>query len=274
MIQEAHCVSQRLNLPYVPREAVSRSTRTQSVSRLLDLHEASFAYIVGREQHSTAVRHMIRRREDGRSLFVNPRQWPRVQNIGFQNTPLARAICDPSDSSNPLRHVVDATAGLGGTSLRIGHTLGEQCRITAIEASAPLACLLEFGLRGLAAQGKAWSPAASRIACIHSDAEAAFCSLQDPQPDVIYLNPYLDLRRPDTMDLFLQTLAKPGSITATCFHRALQVAQRRVVLRVPKAVDPLVAAHGVVASRRVLGAQSDYHVFDVEVECRVKKSDT
>ena len=264
MLREATEVSHRLGAQLVPRHGTNGYART--IARLLSDGEAEFAYIVGREKRSenNGLVHEMRRRGDSRRLFVHPRMWTLVKSQGFESTPLAKAICAPGEQ--PPRHVCDATAGLGGTALRIAEAFGPNCHVTAVEASAPLACLLEYGMQNLAEEQKAWSPAASRVRCVHADAAHYF---ERPvvgelgAPDVVFLNPCLQIKRVDPFDIFLQQLAELAPISEHCFHGALSTARRRVILRIPNGVDPLVAGYGRASTRAVKGAQSDYHVYDV-----------
>ena len=263
MLREATDVSQRLGAQLVPRHGTNGYART--IARLLSDQEAEFAYIVGREKRSeNALVHEMRRRGDSRRLFVHPRMWTLVKAQGFQSTPLANAICAPGEP--PPRHVLDATAGLGGTALRIAEAFGPRCHVTAVEASAPLACLLSYGMQNLSEEEKPWSPAASRVRCVHADAAHFFNQPADSElgpPDVVYLNPCLQIQRIDPFDIFLQQLAELAPISEGCFNGALSTARRRVILRIPNGVDPLVAGYGVASTRTVKGTQSDYHVYDV-----------
>lgn len=144
-------------------------------------------------------------------LFTNPRMWSKVKtSTGFGAAPLARAIC-PEGEPPPLR-VLDGTAGLGGTAIRLSETFGLSCEVTAVEASAPLACLLDYGLRRLAVQDRAWAAAAGRVRVEHADAAAHLANSfgensKLPRPCVVYLNPCMDLARPSNSrlaDLFAQ----------------------------------------------------------------------
>ena len=139
------------------------------------------------------------------------------------------------------------------------------------QVSPPLASLLHYGLRALAAQPKPWAAAAGRCTAVEADAAAFLANLTAPQgggggcarPDVVYLNPCLTaIRKTDRADVFLQAVARLGPISEGCFRSALQAATRRVVLRIPAADDALAFSHGVPATRVVRGGQSNYHVFD------------
>ena len=133
-------------------------------------------------------------------LFTNPRMFSKVKgsHTGFGGAPLARAI-RPEGDPPPLR-ILDGTAGLGGTAIRLSETFGASCEVTAVEASAPLACLLDYGLRGLAVQKTAWAAAAGRIRVEHADVTDYLArnfgeNPTLPRPCVVYLNPCLDVKR-------------------------------------------------------------------------------
>lgn len=262
MLDEARDVSARLGAPLVPRD-------DRSVASVLDASGGAFCYVVARETRAdvrTPIRHELARRADGRRLFVNPRMWRLATASGFRATPLARALAPPGAPAPT--HVIDATAGLGGTALRISEAFG--CAVTAVEVSAPLACLLDHGMRSLAQQPKPWAKAAQRVAVVHADAEdyleRVASAKQGPgRPCAVFVNPCLDVRRMDDEDAFLQQLARLAPISDSCLEHALAAATQRVVLRLPKAADTrsVIRAVGPPADC-VKGRQSDYWVFECE----------
>ena len=265
MLNEARYVSHRLAAPLLPRGDLS-------IAKLLDSVGVEHGYVVARENGGTAVRHELVRRTSDRRLFVHPRQWRLAQAAGFREAPLARALWPVGDVCEP-RHIIDATAGLGGTALRIAHTFG--CRVTAVEVSAPLACLLEHGMRSLASQAKPWAPAARRVDVVHDDAAAflaAAAAAGEPSalPDAVYLNPCMDVRRKDEEDAFLQEVARCSPISAECLESALTAATRRVVLRLPAAVSDPRTLLGSIAEPIdcVEGKQSTFWVFDARDHLR------
>ena len=261
MVDEAIAVSIRLGAPYQPRGE-------GSIQRALHATNADFGYVVARERCGTAARHELCRRSDGQRLFVNPRMWQPVTASGFGNAPLARALCPPG--RRPPIHIVDATAGLGGTALRMAHTFG--CLVTAVEVSAPLACLLDFGMKSLAKQPKPWAEAARSISVVHADADSYLAHLataqhadgrssaSPAQPCAVFLNPCMDIRRKGSEDVFLQQLARLTPISSSCLQSALAAATRRVVVRLPAGSDPH-ALLGAQPTDCVAGKQSNYWIF-------------
>lgn len=254
MVQEAREVSKRICAQFVPRGK-------QSVASMLDSHGATFGYMVTRRAGRTTVRHELCRREDNLRLAVNPRMWSRVASNqgGFRDAPLARALCPPG-TDTPVR-VVDATAGLGGTALRIAASF--QCAVTALEASAPLASLLHYGMRTLGTDDAPWSAAARCVTAVHADAATFDYAVAGggERPCCIYLNPCLPIRRAAREDLFLQQVASLQPISALCLHHALDTVSQRVVLRVPSDAEANVV-HGLRPSLCVTGGQSNYLVFE------------
>ena len=141
-----------------------------------------------------------------------------------------------------------------------------KCSITAVEASGPLALLVQHGMKRMSTDARDWAAAASRVSTIHGDAVdvlADAAKKESSRPCVVYLNPCLDLKKPDPADLFLHQLARMQPISALCLHTALDAAKRRVVLRMPRGVDQLDWCHGLLPVRTVRGrSQSDYLVFE------------
>ncbi|CAK0829641.1 unnamed protein product, partial [Prorocentrum cordatum] len=226
---------------------------------------SGLAYLVGGAnwKERAEVRHEICDGRGGR-VFVNPRMWRIIPDVMRQ--PLIQAVAPAGEP--PPGDVVDATAGLGGTSLRIAHACGARCRLTACEISAPLACLLDFGLRRLAAQGEEWSEPASRVRAVHADAlellSARALAPPADRPDVVYLNPCMDLGSASAEDAFLHRVASLRPIAQDVFEAAVACARRRVVLRHQRGLPPPFGLRdGAPATRVVRGGQSDFLVLEV-----------
>ena len=195
-----------------------------SLKRILGDVGVEFAYVVAREPGGTAVRHELCRRVDDRRLFAHPRQWRQAQASGFREAPLARALCPPG-AAEPL-HIIDATAGLGGTALRIAHTFG--CRVTAVEVSAPLACLLEYGMRSLAAQQAKIDEAQARLDSINE--------LQKARED--RLANLADLEEKiETLELYEKTILE--SLNAGGYNAYERTTNQREVAKVQQRVAEL-----------------------------------
>lgn len=256
MLEQAQQVSARLGAPLVQRKDLS-------TARLLDGAAVRFGYVVARETRAdvaTPIRHELVRRTDGRRLFVNPRMWRLAQASGFRATPLARALAPPG-APTPV-HVIDATAGLGGTALRIAHAF--ECTVSAVEVSAPLACLLDYGMRTLAEQPQPWAAAARRVSAVHADASVYLaCVPHDgvSRPCAVFINPCLEVQRLDAEDVFLQQLARLAPVSEGCLESALEAATQRVVVRMPKGAEPRKLYAGFEPVDCVKGRQSDFWVF-------------
>jgi len=255
MLEQVLEVSRRIGAEYIPR-------RTQKLHHLCARAASGIAYVIKKAdtRDGTALPLHELCDAEGSRLFTNPRMWPLVRDK--RNEPLLRAIA-PLDRPLPTR-VVDATAGLGGTAVRIAHSCGERCKVIAVEISAPIACQLDYGMRRLASQGAEWSEAAARIEVVHADA-ATFLRTQsiqdvDERAGVVYLNPCMDLRS-SREDAFLHKIASLKPIAEEAFSIAMDHATSRVVLRHPKGVD-LPFGLTEACFTRIPGGQSDFLVVE------------
>ena len=142
--------------------------------------------------------------------------------------------------------VLDATAGLGRDALVLAH-LG--CRVQLLERSAVLHAMLEAGLRQAevaqqtaAAAGVPTLAALRRLTLQHAEARDCFAAIalgQQPQPDVIYLDPMFPPRSGSAKakkDITaLHGLLGSESDLAGLLRAALPCARYRVVLKRPEA---------------------------------------
>jgi 16S rRNA (guanine1516-N2)-methyltransferase len=142
--------------------------------------------------------------------------------------------------------VLDATAGLGRDALVLAH-LG--CRVQLLERSPVLHAMLGEGLRqaALAQQAAATagvpsSAALGRLSLRHAEARDCFAAIaagQQPQPDVIYLDPMFPPRSGSAKakkDITaLHGLLGSESDLAGLLRAALPCARYRVVLKRPEA---------------------------------------
>lgn len=254
---QAEDVSRRLGAPFVRRGK-------RSLRDICGESSSGMAYLIRRVQRKNQdveIRHEICDGLGGR-VYANPRMWSIVKDVMGQ--PLMQAI---APRGQPLpESVIDATAGLGGTSLRIAHACGPSCHLTACEISAPLACLLDQGMRRLAAQGEAWSEAAARVEVVRADAgdllRSRAAGRGADRPDVVYLNPCMDVSKPSQEDAFLHRIASLRPIARDVFEAAAACARRRVVLRHLRGLEPPFGL-AETAVARVSGGRSDFLVVEV-----------
>ena len=168
--------------------------------------------------------------------FLGGDQGYRAGQLGRQRELVARAC---GIRGNAAINIVDATAGLG----RDGFVLaGLGARVTLIERSPVVACLLEDGL-ARARQG-GLDGIASRIRLVHDDALPWLQGLPaDRQPDVIYLDPmYSDGRRRAAAGkalALLQTLLGDDGEATPLLNAATGIARDRVVVKRQRRAPPL-----------------------------------
>lgn len=237
--------------------------RKQSMKAVAAKASSGLVYLVRRvkrRDEAIEIRHEICD-GDGNRLYANPRMWRLVKDPAQQ--PLIRAVA-PADEDPPA-WVIDATAGLGGTAMRIAHACGSACKVTAVEICAPLACQLHYGLHRMASQQEPWSDAASRVAVVNADAKDFLRGLAERRQagcetaDVVYLNPCMDVGRPSKEDLFLHRIANLMPISREAFEAAAACARRRVVLRSMRGAS-LPFGLSDASTVRVEGRQSDFLV--------------
>jgi hypothetical protein len=122
--------------------------------------------------------------------------------------------------------VLDCTLGLGADALVAAEAVGPSGRVTALEASPPLAALTAEGLRRLR------DPAAERIAVSCVDAADWLARAADASYDVVVFDPMFRYARsqPPGFDL-VRHLGDPRPLAAETLAHARRVARRSVVVK-------------------------------------------
>lgn len=139
------------------------------------------------------------------------------------------------NKKGPLKHVVDATAGLGGDAALLACAVK---RLTLIERSATIAALLNDGLRRANIDGRPMI-AACEVQVLNADATEALRHLQDV--DVVYLDPMFPHKQknalpPKNMQALQILLAASHPTEASeraLLEQALATARYRVVVKRP-----------------------------------------
>merc|ERR1719265_2839598 len=124
VVKQAAEASEFLGAPFEERCGLSMKALAAKAS-------SGLVYVVRRVQRRDGVfepRHEICDAQ-GNRVYANPRMWPLITDPAAQ--PLMRAIMPPGEAAP--HWVIDATAGLGGTAMRIAHACGAPCRVTAVE---------------------------------------------------------------------------------------------------------------------------------------------
>lgn len=171
--------------------------------------------------------------------------------------PLLQAVAPDGES---VSSVVDATLGLARDALHLAAVL--RCAVLGIEASAPLACLAEGGLRRLAAD-PAWSAAATLITVRHGRSEEVLAAIPPGSTDVVLLDPMFgEPRRAAAGFDMMRRFALPGGPSEQLLAAATRAALRRVVLKVSRGAALSQGAAALRWTRRVEGKAFEYLVCE------------
>lgn len=158
----------------------------------------------------------------------------RAVGISRRVHPLARAV----GRDAPLPRILDGTAGLGRDAFVLA-CLGYS--VLAIERSEVLHCLLEDGLARLLRDPHGATLVGERLRVRLADSRSVL--LEDPRPEVVYLDPMFPPRRKRArvkLELELcQRLLGPTDDAAELVHAARRAATRRVVVKRPAWGEPL-----------------------------------
>ncbi len=153
--------------------------------------------------------------------------------------------------------VVDATAGLGRDSFLMA-SLG--AKVTMIERSPQMYQLLNTALEKAADHGGEIGEITARMTLLFGDAKAL---LPDLEPDVILIDPMHPERKKSALVKkemrLIREIVGVDSDAPELMRVALNVAQKRVVLKWPQKADPM---DGIPApSHQITGKSTRYDVF-------------
>ena len=132
---------------------------------------------------------------------------------------------------SPGMTVLDCTLGLGADAIVAAYAVGSAGRVAGLEACAPLAALVRYGLTHY--RGGTWlSEAMGRIEVAAGDHRRVLPRLPDGSYDVVYFDPMF--RRPLVRSSGmapLRHLVETAPLDPRSVAEALRVARRRVVLK-------------------------------------------
>jgi hypothetical protein len=224
---------------------------------------AEVAYVVGRDHDALFDR-------EGHGCFVQPALLTMKLQDGRRH-PYLRALAGGVDGEPP-RHVVDATLGLAADALHAAGGLG--CRVTGIEKSPVLACLLEEGVARLATLALP-----GRIEVVEAEATAWLAAQPDDSADVVVVDPMMSRPKRSTPSFaIVRRFAWPARASAALLVEARRVARRRVVLKLGRGAPlpddaPYAFPHAERGNRVVYhvhpkleGAPADGRLPDLPVE--------
>lgn len=170
--------------------------------------------------------------------FCSAEMQYRLQSSTVKSELIMRAI---GNKQAPW-HVIDATPGLGRDAMLMAHF---GCRVTMLERSSAVACLLAGGLRQL---NESCVDVAQQLQLYLCDSIATLTTnvLQDKRidmPDVVYLDPMFPHKKKSALvkkDMqLLQKLLGDDADADNLLPAALEVAKRRVVVKRPNYAEPL-----------------------------------
>jgi SAM-dependent methyltransferase len=208
----ARAAAARHGVPYLERGArpLASLTAEAGVEALLVLGREAALWLEGRERRWYPGMGALR----ARRLLGGERGRPTADSF------LAAAALRPGES------VLDCTLGLGADALVAAAAVGERGRVVGLEASAPLAALVEEGLR------LSPHPAARRIEVRRADHAAFLAACPDGSFDVVAFDPMF--RRPRAQDPsfdLVRRLCDPRPLAPEALARARRVARRCVVVK-------------------------------------------
>lgn len=248
MVARARAVAARCDAAYVARGDAT-------VARVGRRSGADAVYVVRRTREQVHL-------GDGVPLHVHP-QLLQLKRRDGRRHPLLRALAPPDGA--PLARVLDGTLGLAGDALHVAAVLGVD--VLGVEASPVMACLLEAGLRHMAAAGRPWSAGAARVQVVSGQAAEVLATMKANSVSAVYLDPMFEApaKGPPGYAIF-RAFAHEAPLTTELLEAAWRVAARRVVVKVPKTQPPPPCSAGPGWNRRVRGKAVDYVVLEGELE--------
>ncbi len=126
-------------------------------------------------------------------------------------------------------HVVDATFGFGQDALVMAWAVGEQGRITALEASPILAGLALAGMSSWSTPGDLIS---KRIELVHTDARTWLKAAETASADVVLIDPMFRKPKSAAPDFaVLRHFAEEAPLDVETLNEARRVARRWVLVK-------------------------------------------
>ncbi|MGQ9512445.1 class I SAM-dependent methyltransferase [Thermodesulfitimonas sp.] len=207
----------RLDVPFVPRGGHGLAT-------LLSREGAEAALVFGPQRLSLCFYRDGRREE----FFFHPgTALLRIKNIlaGKPDQMIQAMALRPGDT------VLDCTLGLGADAIVASFVAGSQGRVVGVEKVAPLAAVVEYGLRHYAAE-PLLTAAMRRIEVVVADHYDYLLRLPAASFDVVYFDPFFRVPVKGAAQVApLRAVGERAPLKEEAVQAALRVARRRVVLK-------------------------------------------
>ena len=212
LLERARAAAARHGVPCLERgrRSLPKLAAEAGVEALLVLGREAALWLEGRERRWHPGMGSLR----ARRLLAGERGPPTADAF------LAAAALRPGES------VLDCTLGLGADALVAAAAVGEGGRVVGLEASAPLAALVEEGLQRLP------HPAARRIEVSRADHADFLAGCPERSFDVVVFDPmFRHARAQDPSFDLVRRLCDPRPLAPEALARARRVARRCVVVK-------------------------------------------
>lgn len=208
----ARAAAARHGVPFLERDGrpLAALAAASGVGALLVLSRGAALWIDGRERRWSPGMGALR----ARRLLRGERGPPTGDPF------LAAAAFRPGES------VLDCTLGMGADALVAAAAVGEGGRVVGLEASAPLAALVDEGLRGFP------HPAARRVEVRRADHRDFLAACPARSFDVVIFDPmFREARAQNPSFDLVRRLGDPRPLEPEALRRARRVARRCVVVK-------------------------------------------
>jgi len=206
-VTAARALARALDVPYLPPARANAALLLRQTSDRLELYDVALDQCLTVDIASSAL----------------------ARNRLLAREPLARAL------GRETKRVIDATAGLGGDSVR----LASRCEVTALERHPAVAALLRDGVRRAERDG---ALAPGRIRVVVGDARTLLPRLA-PECDAVFLDPMFPPKRKRSAAVrkeqrLLRALVGDDA-DATELLAVARACVRRVIVKRPLHAPPL-----------------------------------
>lgn len=133
---------------------------------------------------------------------------------------------------SPGDTVLDCTAGLGSDAIVMAYAVGSTGSVTAVESEAPLALLLEEGLKYYDSDSEELNESMRRIRIVHRHHLDVLRDCPDDSYDVVYFDPMF--RQPAYQSPSIEpirSLSNAEPLDVQSIEQAIRVAKKTVVLK-------------------------------------------
>jgi hypothetical protein len=203
-------------------------------SRLCSRGKISIPTLIQRRAAAAAVvvgEHAVRLEYRGRSYSFHPNMaLHRIAALraGRGDRLVSAAGLQPGD------RVLDCTCGMGTDAVVLSYAAGETGAVSALEASPPLAAIVEHGMQNYRHKDGELVAAMQRVSIRQGDYAGLLATLPDGACEVIYFDPMFESTFADAQGIdlvrFLGCYGRPGRAE---LEEARRVAGRCVVVKDP-----------------------------------------